>query len=458
MAVGGRAAGSMPSSSRTGRLTRVDPAADPNPALAATPYMGWNTYYGVGGIFDEQTILSVANSLIDRGLAQAGYRIVWLDFGWASGRRDSRGQLVVDPQQWPNGLAWLTDWLHRHGLLAGIYTDAGHTGCDDQGVGSLGHYQQDTNAFASWGFDAVKLDFCGGAQEGLSPQVLDAQFASALQNNASHRPMLLNVANFWAPGHIDGTRPSYANSSYANYLWAPQIAQSWRTDTDIGFTGSVLFANVLRNLDHDAAHPEVAGPGHWNDPDYLGPELGMSSNEAQAQLSMWAMVAAPLILGSDPRTLSQQTITMLENPQVIAIDQDSLGIQGASIQQDGSGQVWVKPLADGARAVALLNRGASPLTISTSATAVGLAPAGSYRLENLWENTTSTTSGRITAVVPANSAVLYRLTIATPMYGAAKHDADVTLTAHSRRGMVRRTAAPPPPFRSLTLEPLQRPR
>ncbi|MBV9337672.1 MAG: glycoside hydrolase family 27 protein [Solirubrobacterales bacterium] len=426
-------------------------AADRNPALAATPYMGWNTYYGVGGLFDERTILDVANSLLARGLAQAGYRIVWLDFGWASGRRDSTGQIVVDPQQWPHGLAWLTAWLHHHGLLAGIYTDAGHAGCADEGVGSYGHYREDADTFAAWGFDAVKLDFCGGAQEGFSPQVLDTQFATALWNNASHRAMLLNVDNFWVPGQIGGTLPSYANSSYANYRWAPQIAQSWRTDTDVGFTGNILFANVLRNLDHDAAHPAAAGPGHWNDPDYLGPELGMSSNEAQAQLSMWAMLAAPLILGSDARTLSAQTIAMLENPQVIAIDQDPRGIQGAPIQQEGSWQVWAKPLADGARAVALLNRGASALPISTNATAVGLRTAGSYRLEDLWHHTTTTTAGRIAAVVPADSAVLYRLTVATQVYTAAVHSAHVTPTATPRRGIAPggetygRPQAPPRP-------------
>ena len=95
------------------------------PMLAAVPYMGWNTYYGVGGVFDEGTILSVARSLLHRGLARAGYRIVWLDFGWASGKRDRGGEIVIDRRQWPHGLRWLTDWLHRHGLLAGIYTDAG---------------------------------------------------------------------------------------------------------------------------------------------------------------------------------------------------------------------------------------------------------------------------------------------------------------------------------------------
>src|SRR6202035_6178391 len=105
--------------------------------------------------------------------------------------------------------------------------------------------------------------------------------------------LLLNVCNFWTPGQIDGKRPSYANSSYGNYRWAPALAQSWRTDTDIRYGGKIAFKNVLRNLDADAAHPKAARPGHWNDPDYLAPQLGMTAPEAQAQMTMWAIVAAP---------------------------------------------------------------------------------------------------------------------------------------------------------------------
>lgn len=389
------------------------PPAGRSKVLAAVPYMGWNTYYGVGGVFNEQTILSVAHALIDRGLARAGYRIVWLDFGWASGARDSDGQLVVDPGQWPHGLRWLTDWLHEHGLMAGIYTDAGTSGCDGRGVGSLGHYQQDINSFAAWGFDAIKVDFCGAGQAGLTPKPLYTEFARAVANNSTHRPMLLNVCNFWVPGQIDGTRPSLADSAYANYRWAARIAQSWRTDTDIGFTRNIQFQNVLRNLDHDAAHPKAAGPGHWNDPDYLGPELGMTSSEAQAQLSMWAIVAAPLILGSDPRVLSPASIKMLENRQVIAVDQDRLGIQGTVVQQQGSAQVWHKPLAGGDYAVALLNRGSTSLRIAITASKVGLAPARTYAVQDLWAHTTKTMGGTISAVVPPDSVRLYRVTART---------------------------------------------
>jgi alpha-galactosidase len=377
--------------------------------LAATPYMGWNTYYGVGGEFDQRTIISVATALLRRGLARAGYRIVWLDFGWAAGRRDRRGRLIIDDSQWPGGLRWLTGWLHAHGLLAGIYTDAGSSGCSHRGVGSLGHYQQDADAFAAWGFDAVKVDFCGAGQEGLSPRPLYRQFARALQNNSSRRPMLLNVCNFWVPGQIDGQRPSLPDSAYSNALWAPSIAQSWRTDTDIGFTGDVVFQNVLRNLDHNAAHPTSARTGRWNDPDYLAPELGMTETEAQAQMTMWALVAAPLILGSDPRELSPATIKMLTNTAVIQVDQDHLGIQGTRVGEEGSVEIWVKPLTDGARTVAMLNRGSTELALSTTPGTIQIADARRYAIENLWTHTTITTTGEIPARVAPHAAALYRV-------------------------------------------------
>src|SRR5436305_1553745 len=405
-------------------------------APTPTPYMGWNTYYGVGGGFNESTIKSVASSLTSSGLAQAGYKIVWLDFGWASGARDSNGNLTVDSAQWPDGMAGLTAWLHSQGLKAGIYTDAGTSGCSGQGVGSYGHFQQDANQFAAWGFDAVKVDFCGAGQTWnfqtpFDPRTLYGQFSSAVANNASGRSMILNVDDFWQPNAIASGDPTQANSSYDSYQWAPPLAQSWRTDTDIGGNGSIKFVNVLRNLRHDtgtatnASQPGIqsaAGPpgtpsasplawGHWNDPDYLGPGLSMTDTQAQSQFSMWAIVAAPLILGSDPRALSSTSITMLKNANVIAIDQDSLGVQGYLLSRTGTGQqVWVKPLASGGRAVALFNRGTSAAQITTSASATGLPAARRYQLFNLWTNQTTTTKSTITASVPANAVVLYRVT------------------------------------------------
>lgn len=403
--------------------------------------MGWNPYFANEGYGNEATFEAVASSLISTGLQAAGYRIFWLDYGWWSGAasRDSTGQLTVDPTQWPDGMSGFTGWLHAHGFLAGIYTDAGTSGCGG-GVGSYGHdagttnpYQQDANTFAAWGFDAVKVDFCGagkewadpgtttGYQTGHDPQTLYGLFSQAI--TATGRQMILNVCNFWRPNAITAGVPTQQGSSWDNYQWAPAISQSWRTDTDLGSWQGVVFAHVLRNLDQDSTpYPDIqnaAGPGHWNDPDYLTPGSppnftngSLTNAQAQSEFSMWAMVAAPLILGTDPRSLGSSTITMLKNPRVIAIDQDPAGNQGYPLSAPTSTgqQVWVKPLANGDRAVALFNRGSGGQKITTTASAIGLPHASKYKLVNLWTNKSTTTSGTISANVPSDAVVLYRVT------------------------------------------------
>lgn len=379
--------------------------------LARTPYMGWNTYYGLGSNYNDATIRTRADAMVSRGLLAAGYRYVWLDGGWWSGTRDANGKITVDPAQWPNGMKGIADYIHSKGLLAGIYTDAGTDGCGGANQGSYGHYQQDVNTFASWGFDAVKVDYCGGTKQELDPATQYAQFRDAILNATPHRPMLFNICNPFPPGTSPWTPnyPPYDRSAYASYSFGPSTGNSWRTDTDIGFVRNIQFKDVLRNLDHNAAHPEAAGPGHWNDPDYLGPELGMTRNESQAQFSMWAVVAAPLIIGSDVSALSQDAVDMLTNREVLAVSQDTLGVQGVPISTQGNGQVWVRPLANGDRAVALLNRGTVPITITTDATAIGMRHSSRYNLRDLWQHTTTETARTIAASVPAHSVVLYRV-------------------------------------------------
>lgn len=373
--------------------------------LARTPYQGWNTYYGLGSDFNEQTIKDEAGALVNRGLKAAGYNYVWLDGGWWSGTRDAAGNITVSPKQWPHGMKAVADYIHSLGLKAGIYTDSGINGCGGANQGSYGRYQQDVNQFAAWGYDAVKVDFCGGEQQHLDPATAYGQFRDALLHNSSHRPMLFNICNPFVP--YTGALPG--RSAWDSYKFGPTTGNSWRTDTDVGFVRNVLFRDVLRNLDDDAKHPEAAGPGHWNDPDYLAPELGMSGDEAQAQFSMWSMVAAPLIVGSDVKSLSASSIAMLTNREVLAVDQDRLGIQGTAIATSGTTQVWTKPLSNGDWAVALLNRGTGPQTISTTAAKVGLPHSESYALRDLWKHTTTETAGTISATVASHGAVLLRV-------------------------------------------------
>ena len=377
--------------------------------LAPTPYMGWDTYFAFGGRYSEATVLTQASQLLRLGLAREGYRYVWLDVGWWHGARGAAGEITVSRRQWPHGMAWLARTLHSVGLRLGLYTDAGRNGCGGAGQGSFGHYQQDADTFAAWGIDAVKVDFCGGAEARLNPGAAYSAFHAAIEADTPHHPMLLSICNFLQPGQYAEEEPSLRESVFNSYEFGPNVGTSWRTDTDVGSPGHVSFANVLRNMDADAANPEAAGPGHWNDPDYLGPDQGMSPAQFRSQFSMWAMLAAPLMTSDNLSKLSSSSRATLQNPEAIAIDQDRAGIQATLASASGNGQVWVRPLLDGSRAVALLNRGSSATRIATSASAIGMPPGGRYTLRNVWSHSDTATAGPISAAVGAHATVLLRV-------------------------------------------------
>ncbi|HLH14005.1 MAG TPA: glycoside hydrolase family 27 protein [Solirubrobacteraceae bacterium] len=384
-------------------------ASTASSVLAATPYMGWDTYFALGGDYSEATILEQASELKTLGLQKRGYRYVWLDVGWWHGTRAPDGQITVSAKQWPHGLAWLTRTLHAAGFLVGLYTDAGPNGCGGAGEGSYGHYQQDADTFAAWGFDAVKVDFCGGAEYHLDPAAAYAAFHEAIAHNSSHRPMLLNICDFLQPEQYGEGRPLIDESAFASYEFGPSVGNSWRTDTDVGAPRDVPFSSVLRNLDADAVAPQAAGPGHWNDPDYLAPDQGMSETQFRSQLSMWSMLAAPLMVSDNLEKIDRASREALLNQEVVAIDQDPAGVQGTLLSSSGDGEAWVKPLVGGARAIALLNRGSSAIEIRTSASAAGLPASSSYSVRNVWTHTTSYSSGAIAAQVPADATVLLRV-------------------------------------------------
>ncbi len=385
--------------------------ATPAGVLTPTPYMGWDTYFTFGGYYDEASVLEQASQLQTRGLEREGYNYVWLDVGWWQGTRAANGEITVNPTQWPHGMAWLARTLHAAGFRVGLYTDAGSVGCGGPGQGSYGHYQQDVNTFAAWGFDAVKVDFCGGVRRGLQPAAAYAAFHEAIVHNSSHRPLLLSICDFLQPGQFAAEDPAFENSAFTSYTFGPSSGNSWRTDTDVGTPGNVPFSNVLRNIDADAAQPQAAGPGHWNDPDYLGPDQGMTAAQFRTQFSMWAMLAAPLMISADLISISGPSEAALANREAIAIDQDPAGQQAHLLASNGEGQVWVKPLSDGSRAVALLNRGSATLHIATTAAAVGLGAASSYAVRNVWSGGLAdiAPSASIAANVPGDSTVLLRV-------------------------------------------------
>jgi alpha-galactosidase len=401
-----------PRAARHTTARQASGAATPVGVLAPTPYMGWDTYFAFGSHYNEATVLEQASQMRTKGLIKDGYDYLWLDVGWWEGTRNAAGEITVNPKQWPHGMAWLARTLHEAGLKVGLYTDAGTNGCGGKGQGSYGHYQQDLNTFAKWGFDAVKVDFCGGIQQGLNPASAYAEFHEAIVHNSGNRPMLLSVCDYLQPGQYESEVPTLENSAFNSYTFGPSVGNSWRTDTDVGVPGDVEFSSVLRNLDADAAQPEAAGPGHWNDPDYLGPDQGMSAAQFRTQFSMWAMLAAPLMISEDLISMSSATHTTVTNREAIAIDQDPAGQQARLLSSSGSGEVWVKPLANGTHAVALLNRSSKTLELTTSAAAVGMPAANAYQLRNVWSGAVTSTTSGIGASVPGESTVLLRVSTA----------------------------------------------
>lgn len=379
--------------------------------LASTPYMGVDTWYAFGTAINEQTIVELANAMVSSGLRAAGYRYLWIDGGWWTGTRDAQGNIVVDPAQWPHGMQWVVAYIHSMGLLAGIYTDAGNIACGKvvHPAGSYGRYQQDVDTFASWGFDAVKVDFCGGDSLHLDPAATYRAFGEAILNDEPRRPMLFNICNAGLPNEYGAGLPSYSESAYSSYTYGPAIANSWRTGPDLGIPGDVQYPQVISNFELDATHPGAAGPGHWNDPDYLVPNAGMTPAEAQSEFTLWVVLAAPLVVSADVMTMPEWTRAMLINRAAIAIDQDPLGVQARLVSRSGGTEVWTKRLSGRAGAVAVLNQGLQPATVRLTRGMLGVPATRPYSVLDVWADRTFVAGGPVLVSVAPGTAVLLRV-------------------------------------------------
>ncbi|HEY6808989.1 MAG TPA: glycoside hydrolase family 27 protein [Gemmatimonadales bacterium] len=355
--------------------------------LARTPPMGWNSWNHFGCDVSEQLIRETADAMAASGMRDAGYRYVVIDDCWQVAR-DKDGTLVADSARFPHGIKALAEYVHGKGLKFGIYTDAGTKTCQGR-PGTLGHEEQDARTFASWGVDYVKEDWCYAA--GLDAPTQYAKFRDALAR--AGRPIVFSICEWGA------NQP---------WEWAPKTGNLWRTTDDI----SDSWPSMLGNLDQSAQHAAAAGPGAWNDPDML--EVGnggMTADEYRAHFSLWAIEAAPLIAGNDLRTMSAETKAILTNPEVVAVDQDSLGAQGMVVwEPTPEVQVWAKPLADGSRAVALLNRAGVPTRINAYFRRAGLR-TDSASVRDLWAHADrGTFRGQYETTVPAHAVVLVRVT------------------------------------------------
>jgi alpha-galactosidase len=361
--------------------------------LAPIPPMGFNTWNRFGCDVSEELVRGIADAVVSSGMREAGYEYVTIDDCWQVDR-DEDGRIVPDPERFPGGMAALGDYIHEQGLKFGLYTDVGPMTCQGR-PGSLGHEEEDARTYAEWGVDYVKVDWCHA--DSLDPVAHYTRFRDALR--ASGRPMVLSICE-WGRN-----RP---------WEWAEGIGQLWRTTSDIRDS----WESVLWILDANEALHSAAGPGHWNDPDML--EVGnggMSLEEYRAHFSLWAMMAAPLMAGNDLRTMSEEIREILTNPEVIAVDQDALGVQGRIVLDRGYGiQVWSKPLADGSRAVTLFNQRVDSMDAYIRWDDVGLPP-GPARVRDLWAHQelgihadSGAYEDRFTTRVPPHGVVVLRLT------------------------------------------------
>ena len=349
-------------------LLIVSASASDN-GLARTPPMGWNSWNKFHYDINETIIKKVADSFISKGLKDAGYTYIVIDDAWQAGR-DKNGKVLADKVKFPSGIKALADYIHSKGLKFGIYTDCGDKTCGGY-EGSLNHEESDAKTYAEWGVDYLKEDWCNTS--GLDAQMQYKKMSAAL--SASGRPILFSLCE-WGLS--------------SPWLWASNVGNMWRATADIADCWDCTAGNLLGwtvILEQSVNLAPFAGPGHWNDPDMLEVgNSGLTLTESRSHFSMWCMLAAPLIAGNDISNMNDSIKNILTAPELIAIDQDSLGLQATRIRNASGLQVWQKPLNDGSIAVALLNLSAANNSMLVTWKDLGLE-AGNATVRDLWRRT-----------------------------------------------------------------------
>jgi alpha-galactosidase len=357
----------------------------PYNGLAKTPPMGWNSWNKFGSSVTGELIREMADAMVSSGMRDAGYQFINIDDGW-EGQRGPEGGLR--PNQKFGDIKQLAGYVHGKGLKFGIYSSPGDYTCAGY-AGSYGHEKADAVTFARWGIDYLKYDTCS---------------ASKIYNDDD----MWGVYQIMGEELLHAGRPIvYSVSSDENaYRWAAEAgANLWRTTGDI----NARWDTISRYGFSQAQLARYAGPGHWNDPDML--EVGngqLTADESRTHMSLWAMLAAPLMAGNDLRHMTPETLAVLINRDVIAVDQDALGIEGTPLSVDGEQEIWTKPLTGGALAVGLFNRGdnSARMSLDVKKTAVPAAKAA----RDLWSHQRVTiANGVFTATVPAHGVVMLRL-------------------------------------------------
>ncbi|KMT17947.1 hypothetical protein BVRB_2g034670 [Beta vulgaris subsp. vulgaris] len=334
--------------------------------LALTPPMGWNSWNHFSCGVTEKIVKETADALVSTGLSKLGYKYVNIDDCWAELTRDNKGNFVPKRSTFPSGIKALADYVHSKGLKIGIYSDAGYKTCSKKMPGSLGFEEQDAKTFASWGIDYLKYDNCNN--DGSKPTVRYPVMTRALMK--AGRPIFLSLCE-WGDMH-----PA---------LWGYQVGNSWRTTNDI----SDNWESMVYKADMNEIYADLARPGGWNDPDML--EVGnggMSKDEYIVHFSIWAISKAPLLIGCDVRNMTLETMGIIANEEVIAVNQDPLGIQAKKVRMEGDWEVWAGPLTNYRVALLLVNRGTIRAPITAHWDDIGLPMDSIVEARDLWEHKT----------------------------------------------------------------------
>ena len=347
--------------------------------------MGWNSWNHFHCAVNDSLIRSTADAMVDSGLIKFGYKYINIDDCWAQSR-DAQGNVQPDPKAFPK-MADLAGYVHSKGLLFGVYSDAGNKTCAGR-PGSLGYENKDAETYAKWGVDYLKYDNCNN--DGIDPKVRYPVMRDAL--NKTGRPIFYSLCEW---GDEDPA------------TWANPVGNSWRTTGDIQDNWDSMISRADQNNDWWL----YAEPGGWNDPDML--EVGnggMSVTEYETHFSLWCLMKAPLLIGTDLKSMSSDTLRILSNADVIAINQDPLGKQGYKRKIDGDSEIWAGALSNGSFAVLLLNRGDATASITAKWSDFDLDPSKEATVSDLWKHTNQTLTGSVTSSVASHGVAMYRIT------------------------------------------------
>lgn len=375
--------------------------------LALTPVMGWNSWNTFGPELTEALVIETADAMVANGMRDLGYSYINIDDFWQLADRGPDGHMQINAEKFPRGIKYVADYLHERGFRLGVYSDASRYTCG--GVcGSYGYEEIDAQDFASWGVDLLKYDYCGAPESQDTAIVRYRKMGEALRG--TDRSIVYSVCEW-------GQRQPWTwAKSVGGHYWRTtwDIRDAWESE-DGKINGIMKITDVNKEL------ADYAGPGGWNDPDML--VVGMFGNsysintgkfkygctldEYRSHMSLWCMMASPLLCGNDVRTMADSVKDVILNEEVIAVNQDVLGKQGRVVETYENCEVWVKELSDG-YAVAVLNRGKAPETVTVKFSELGVGEKA--RVRDLWAHRGLGRQEELTLTIAPHATEMFKLT------------------------------------------------